>query len=129
MAAEIKRASRVAEGLRQELSMLVLQTLRDPRVKNAVISRVEMTDDLREARVYVRALEGAQDDDRKKDLVIGLGRAAGVLRREVTKALKLRVAPELKFFYDEGDDQRTRVESLLMEIEHDARANKKSKVE
>src|ERR1700743_2659560 len=106
--AEIKRASRVAEGLRQELSMLVSQTLRDPRARGAVISRVEMTDDLREARVYVRALEGAEDDARKKELVKGLASAAGVLRREATRALKLRVAPELKFFYDEGDDQRTR---------------------
>lgn len=123
---EIKRASRVAEGLRQELSMLVSQTLRDPRARGAVISRVEMTDDLREARVYVRALEGAEDDAKKKELVTGLASAAGVLRREATRALKLRVAPELKFFYDEGDDQRTRVESLLMEIEHDARKKKKS---
>jgi ribosome-binding factor A len=121
---EIKRASRVAEGLRQELSVLVSQTLRDPRARGAVISRVEMTDDLREARVYVRALEGAQDDARKKELVKGLASAAGVLRREATRALKLRVAPELKFFYDEGDDKRTRVESLLMEIEHDARKKK-----
>ena len=123
---EVKRASRVAEGLRQELSVLVSQTLRDPRVRGAVISRVEMTDDLREARIYVRALEGAEDKEKKKELVEGLGRAAGMLRREVTKALKLRVAPELKFFFDEGDDKRTRVESLLMEIEHDARATKKS---
>jgi ribosome-binding factor A len=121
---EIKRASRVAEGLRQELSTLVSQTLRDPRARGAVISRVEMTDDLREARVYVRALEGAEDDARKKELVKGLASAAGVLRREATRALKLRVAPELKFFYDEGDDKRTRVESLLMEIEHDARKKK-----
>jgi ribosome-binding factor A len=122
--AEIKRAARVAEGLRQELSTLISQTLRDPRARGAVISRVEMTDDLREARVYVRALEGAEDDARKKELVKGLASAAGVLRREATRALKLRVAPELKFFYDEGDDKRTRVESLLMEIEHDARKKK-----
>ena len=126
---EVKRASRVAEGLRQELSMLVSQTLRDPRARGAVISRVEMTDDLREARVYVRALQGADDDATKKEMVKGLASAAGVLRREATRALKLRVAPELKFFYDEGDDKRTRVESLLMEIEHDARKQTKSKAE
>ncbi|MEO7109470.1 MAG: 30S ribosome-binding factor RbfA [Polyangiaceae bacterium] len=126
---EIKRATRVAEGVRQEISMLISQSLRDPRVRGAVVSRVEMTDDLREARVYVRALEGAEDKEKKKELVEGLTRAAGMLRREIAKALKLRVAPELKFFFDEGDDKRTRVESLLMEIEHDARTQKKSKVE
>ena len=123
---EIKRATRVAEGVRQEISVLISQSLRDPRVRGAVVSRVEMTDDLREARVYVRALEGAEDKEKKKELVEGLTRAAGMLRREIAKALKLRVAPELKFFFDEGDDKRTRVESLLMEIEHDARKQKKT---
>ncbi len=123
---EVKRATRVAEGVRQEISVLISQSLRDPRVRGAVVSRVEMTDDLREARVYVRALEGAEDAAKKKELVEGLTRAAGMLRREIAKALKLRVAPELKFFFDEGDDKRTRVESLLMEIEHDARKQKKS---
>jgi ribosome-binding factor A len=126
---EIKRATRVAEGVRQEISVLISQSLRDPRVRGAVVSRVEMTDDLREARVYVRALEGSEDKEKKKELVEGLTRAAGMLRREIAKALKLRVAPELKFFFDEGDDKRTRVESLLMEIEHDARKQTKSKVE
>jgi len=123
---EVKRATRVAEGLRQELAVLVSQSLRDPRVRGAVVSRVEMTDDLREARVYVRVLEGTDDKERKKELVLGLSRAAGMLRHEVTKALKLRVAPELKFFFDEGDDKRTRVESLLMEIEHDSRTKKEA---
>jgi ribosome-binding factor A len=126
---EIKRATRVAEGVRQEISVLISQSLRDPRVRGAVVSRVEMTDDLREARVYVRALEGSEDKEKKKELVEGLTRAAGMLRREIAKALKLRVAPELKFFFDEGDDKRTRVESLLMEIEHDARKQTKSKAE
>ncbi|MEO8878040.1 MAG: 30S ribosome-binding factor RbfA [Polyangiaceae bacterium] len=123
---EVKRATRVAEGLRQEISVLVSQSLRDPRVRGAVVSRVEMTDDLREARIYVRALEGAEDDAKKKELVLGLTRAAGMLRREVARALKLRVVPELKFFFDEGDDKRTRVESLLMEIEHDSRIKKEA---
>ena len=122
---EVKRSARVAEGLMQELAVLVSQSLRDPRVKNVVVTRVDMSDDLRQARVYVRALEGADDDARKKEIVEGLERASGVLRREATRALKLRVAPELKFFYDDGQDKRSRVDALLLEIEHEARTKQK----
>ena len=122
---EVKRSARVAEGLMQELAVLVSQTLRDPRVKNVVVTRVDMSDDLRQARVYVRALEGTDDDARKKEIVEGLERASGVLRREATRALKLRVAPELKFFYDDGQDKRSRVDALLLEIEHEARTKQK----
>ena len=122
---DVKRSARVAEGLMQELAVLVSQTLRDPRVKNVVVTRVDMSDDLRQARVYVRALEGTDDDSRKKEIVDGLERATGVLRREATRALKLRVAPELKFFYDDGQDKRSRVDALLLEIEHEARTKQK----
>ena len=119
---EVKRSARVAEGLMQELAVLVSQTLRDPRVKNVVVTRVDMSDDLRQARVYVRALEGTDDDARKKEIVEGLERASGVLRRETTRALKLRVAPELKFFYDDGQDKRSRIDRLLLEIEHESKS-------
>ncbi len=123
--AEVRRAARVAEGLMQELAVQIGQHLRDPRVKNTVVSRVELTDDLRTARVYVRALEGSEDKQRNLAILEGLGKAAGVLRRQATKALKLRVAPELTFFYDDGLDKRTRVDSLLLEIEHEIREKKK----
>ncbi|HEX7665441.1 MAG TPA: 30S ribosome-binding factor RbfA [Polyangiaceae bacterium] len=122
---EVKRSARVAEGLMQELAVQIGQHLRDPRVKNTVVSRVELTDDLRTARVYVRALEGSEDKARNDAILEGLAKAAGVLRRQATKALKLRVAPELTFFYDDGLDKRTRIDSLLLEIEHENREKKK----
>lgn len=122
---EVKRSARVAEGLMQELAILISQKIRDPRARGAVVSRVDLSDDLRQARVYVRALEGAEDDAKKKELIEGLERASGVLRREATRALKLRVAPELKFFYDDGLDKRSRVDSLLAEIEHENREKAK----
>ena len=122
---DVKRSARVAEGLMQELAVLVSQTLRDPRVKNVVVTRVDMSDDLRQARVHVRALEGTDEAARKKEILEGLERASGVLRREATRALKLRVAPERKFFYDDGQDKRSRVDALLLEIEHEARTKQK----
>jgi ribosome-binding factor A len=59
---------------------------------------------------------------RRTKLVDALGRAAGMLRREVTQRLGLRFAPQLRFLYDEGLDQTTRVEELLAEIEAEKRS-------
>jgi len=117
MAGEIKRATRVAEGLRQEIATLLGRKVRDPRVSGVVVSRVVLTDDLRNAKVYVRLLDG--DAARREESIAGLTRAAGMLRREATRALKLRVAPELRFFYDEGEDARERIERVLDEIKRD----------
>jgi len=117
MAGEIKRATRVAEGLRQEIAVLLGRKVRDPRLLSVVVSRVVLTDDLRSAKVYVRLLV---DDVARRDAALqGLARATGMLRREATRALKLRVAPELRFFFDEGEDARERIERVLDEIKRE----------
>jgi ribosome-binding factor A len=113
----VKRSARVAERLREELSAL-MRDLRDPRVVGALVSRVEMTDDLQSAKVYVRRLAAGEEQDRR-ELVKGLTAASGKLRREVAQALSLRYAPTLKFFYDDAPDAMTRVEELLREIKRD----------
>jgi ribosome-binding factor A len=76
-----------------------------------------MSNDLRSARVLVRALEAGDDPARRDTLLAALGRASGMLRREVTQRLGLRHAPELRFVYDDGQDNVSRVEQLLAEIE------------
>jgi ribosome-binding factor A len=110
------RARRVAEGVRQEVASLLATAVKDPRAAGAVVTRVEMTSDLRSARVCVRLLEGADDVARRKALVGALRRASGMIRREVTQRLALRFAPELRFVYDDGTDHTSRVEALLDEI-------------
>ncbi len=117
--AEVKRATRVSERVREEMAVLLSRELRDPRVKGAIISRVEMTDDLKLARVYVRMLEGGPADE----ALLGLGRAAPMLRREVTKKVGLRYAPEMRFFYDDGMDKMSRIEELLDEVKRDRGAS------
>jgi ribosome-binding factor A len=112
---EVKRATRVSERVREELAWLLTREVRDPRVTGVIVSRVEMTDDLRLARVYVRMLEGGDAAVALK----GLERTAVMLRREVTKKVGLRYAPELRFFYDDGLDKTTRIEELLEEVKRD----------
>ena len=116
--AEIKRATRVAEGMREELASLLSRKLRDPRVQGTIVSRVALTDDLRSAKVYVRLLEEA-DEARRKELLTGLKSASGMLRTALTKQLSLRFAPELRFYYDDGVDKQTRIDELLSEIERE----------
>lgn len=122
MPGEVKRAIRVGERLRQELSTLIAREARDPRIGSVVVARVHMPDDLRDARVFVRLLEGGDDLKRRAEALEGLTRAAGMLRRELTKRMKLRFAPALQFVYDEGQDKVTRIEELLAEVKADARA-------
>jgi ribosome-binding factor A len=108
----------VAQAVREELSsLLVAGEVKDPGAAGAVVTRVEMSADLRTARVQVRLLEGGSDAERRRTVVESLGRASGMLRRELAHRLKLRHAPELRFFFDDGQEGTMRVEELLAEIE------------
>ena len=113
--ADVKRAVRVAERIREELALLIANTVKDPRARGVVVSRVEMPDDLRSARIYIRLLEGG-DEEQQAAAVAGLTRAAPLLRREITAAARLRYAPELRFYYDEGYEKALRIEEILHEI-------------
>ncbi len=119
MAAEVKRGTRVAEGIREELAKLLGRRVRDPRVAGAIVTRVVITDDLRSAKVYVRLLDG--DASRQKELLTGLKSAQGMLRSAITKELSLRFAPELRFYYDSALDQQSRIDEILHEIQSEPR--------
>jgi ribosome-binding factor A len=81
-----------------------------------VVTRVEMTGDLRSAEVHLRLLDGGGEQARRASLVGALRRASGLLRREISRRLGLRHAPELRFVYDDGADHLSAVERLLDEI-------------
>ena len=110
--AEVKRASRVAERIREELSWMLTREVRDPGASGTIVSRVEVTDDLKTARVYVRTLEGKEI----ATTLEALKRASTMLRRQVTTRVGLRFAPELRFYYDDRLDAVNRIEELLEEV-------------
>jgi ribosome-binding factor A len=111
------RVRRVEKALREELATMLAHEVKDPGAAGTIVTRVELTNDLRSAKVHVRLLEGGDDPARRTAVVAALGRATGMLRREVTQRLQLRSAPELRFVYDDGMDNTTRVEQLLAEID------------
>ncbi len=101
--------------------MLLTTKVRDPRLAGVLVSRVELSDDLRIARVFYRLLEGGDDASRLEGAKVGLGRAAGLFRKEISGALKLRSAPEFRFSYDAGQEARDRIDSLLEEVRRERR--------
>lgn len=124
MATDVKRSVRLSARVAKEVAWALGRDVRDPRVADVTVTRVEMPDDLRNARVYVRLLTGGEDAQKRKDALTGLGRASGMLRRTISGRLGLRVTPELTFFYDEGLDDLTRIEMLLEEVKADERGRK-----
>ncbi|MEZ4295342.1 MAG: 30S ribosome-binding factor RbfA [Polyangiaceae bacterium] len=114
-----KRSDRVASRMQEELT-LMLRKLQDPRLEGAVITRIELTDDLSFARIFVRKELLLEDDaPAKKRLLRGFDAASSRLRQNVGRALGLRHTPELRFQYDTGQDAAIRVEELLREIARD----------
>ena len=93
------RIGRINGEIQQELSAL-LRNVKDPRVADAMltITHVDTTSDLRYARIYVSALNCADE----KGLMKGLKSAAGFLRRELGGKMDLRYTPELQFFLDDS---------------------------
>jgi len=98
----IRRGDRVGKQLQVELSRLVQREVKDPRVQSVTLTRVEVTDDLREARVYFVPMGGIGDMDRVSELEVGLRAASAFLQRKAGRNLRLRFTPKLSFRYDVG---------------------------
>jgi len=112
-----KRGDRVGGRIQEELMGLLLRgEVADPAVNGACISRVELSDDLRHARCYVRLLDPEPSEVERKRVVRALQRAAGHIRRLLAPRLQVKYQPELKFFWDEGADTQARVEAVLEEL-------------
>ena len=124
MSGEAKRSSKVASRIQEEIAA-ALRRLDDPRVAGVVVTRVELTDDLQSAKIFVRQRgpdgdPGAQGQGgARKALLRGLEAASGRLRRDIARAVALRFAPTLRFIYDDGPEAMNRVEELLREIKRD----------
>ena len=110
------RPARVGERVRAELSEMLLRgEVRDPRVRDVVISAVRMSGDLSIAKVYVRTLAEATPEQRRR-VVEGLDKAAGFLRRQLGPKLQFRRTPELQFLWDEIIDQAVEMERVFAEL-------------
>ena len=107
-----RRTNQLGEAIREEVANLIAHGLKDPRIGFVTITRAEVTPDLRYARVYFGVLG---DKAQREKTLAGLSQAAGFIRREVGKRVRLRHVPELVFQYDAGLEATDRVARILEE--------------
>jgi ribosome-binding factor A len=107
-----KRSTRVADQIRMEIADILMRKTKDPRVGSVTVTDVEITSDLRLARVFV-AVRG--DESGEKQALLGLEKAAGFIRGELGRRLPLRYTPELVFQADRTVDRGNRILSLIEE--------------
>jgi len=113
MAREFKRRDRVAEELKRELGILILMEVKDPRVHLASITDVEVSTDLKYAKVHVSTFDVNAPDEKGQEVVAGLRSASGYLKRELGKRLRMRVMPELTFLEDVTEREAQRMSQVI----------------
>lgn len=107
-----KRADRVNALLQRELGMIISEELRDPRIAFATVTGVEITSDLRTAKVHVSVLG---DEEQVKSTITALNEARPYLRHEIGERTELRYVPDLTFVSDQTAEQAARISALLRE--------------
>ena len=120
-----QRASRVAEEIKREVGDILLHRLKDARVESIRVSviKVEMTGDLRHATVFVSVLG---EDDVKEETLKGLRSAAGFVRSEIGKSIKLRSVPEVHFKLDMSLEHGANIMALLNQLKEERETRESS---
>ncbi len=115
-----KRLNRISEEVKRVVSELIYNGLKDPRVNSmTTITKVEVTRDLRYAKIYVSVFGNKEEKD---NTLLGLESAKGFIRKEISSRIDLRYAPEPIFVLDESIEQGIYMSKLIEEV------NKNSKV-
>jgi len=107
-----RRIERLNEQFKREITDIVRNEVKDPRVGAPVFTAVETSPDLTLARVYVMA---SGTDEEQRQMFEGLRAAAPFIRGELGRRLRIRRAPELRFELDRGLEHALRIERLLRE--------------
>ena len=114
------RIEKLQELIKQEMSKMLLTDLKDPRIGFVTVTDVEMTGDLREAKIYVSVMGGAEQ---VKSSLEGLNSALGFVRREIGQRIRLRFTPEISFALDTSLDYGDHIQKLLLQVEGDKNAD------
>lgn len=108
-----RRVAKAAEAIREVVSMAILTDLRDPRIENVTVTYVEVSGDMRSAKVHVSVM----GDDAKQRLCLhGLQSSAGYLQSKVSERIDTRYTPRLKFELDMGVKNSIAIAKMLNEV-------------
>lgn len=111
------RMERLAGQIRDDVAEMVAGELKDPRIGLVTVTGVELSADLRHARVLVSVLG---DEQARHQTLEGLSSAIGYVRRELGRRLGLRHTPQLVFILDRGPERQMKVESLLEKLKEES---------
>ncbi|QDF97463.1 ribosome-binding factor A [Azoarcus sp. DD4] len=112
MPKEYSRSQRVVEQIRRELAELIRLEVKDPRVGFITLTDVEITPDYAHAKVFFTSMTG---EESVPEILQGLRRASGFLRRELGRRVRIHTIPELHFHYDRSVEQGSRLSRLIDE--------------
>lgn len=115
------RVEKLQELIKQEMSKMLLKELKDPRIGFVTVTDVEMTGDLREAKIYVSIMGG---EEQVQSSLEGLNSALGFIRREIGQRVRLRFTPEISFALDTSLDYGDHIQKLLLQVEGDSKDTK-----
>ena len=117
MSPDHHRSDRVAAAMREEIASFLASDVKDPRITGLVtVTAVDITRDLRHARVFVSVLGS---ESQRAATFDGLSNVAAHLRGRVGRALRLRVAPEIEFRNDDSIAHAAHIEQLLAQVRKD----------
>lgn len=117
------RPERVAERIHQEISLMFSREVSDPRLAGANVTRVDVSSDLRYAKVFLTPRATAEESD---EMMEALARAAGYFRRHLAQSLDLRYAPEIRFQLDRGIEKGEHFLQVLEEVQAETRESTES---
>lgn len=109
--AKSNRQFRVADLIHQNLALLLKRAVFDPRLSKALITGVDISPDLKQARVFFTVLNGEDLEDVKK----AFKKATGYFRRLLAQATELRHIPQLNFVYDNSVERGDKISRLIQE--------------
>ena len=104
------RPERVAQFLKEELSQIIREELKDPRIGFVTITRVDITADLRYARVYVSIMG---EEKEKKETFRGLESARGFMKRIIGDRIRMRYTPEIVFKIDDSIEYNIHLSKVI----------------
>ena len=103
----------MAQAIREVVGMAILADIKDPRVHDVTVTQVDVSPDLRSAKVHVSVMG---DDKQQKLCIYGLESAAGFLQRKVGDRVETRYTPKLSFELDMGVKKSIEMARILKEV-------------
>lgn len=106
------KIDRIASNIMKEISIILMEEVKNPDIKFVTITACKVTNDLSFAKVYFTVL----DDSKRKDTLEALNSASGFIRKELADRIEIRHIPEIEFIFDESIEYGNKIEKIIEKI-------------